>query len=55
MATRADPGGHCFAFLNVSINKTLIFFSEVVTYKKGFSAASAVRYKRRRGHLREPP
>jgi hypothetical protein len=31
---RVDPGGHSFVFLNISINKKPIFFSEVVTYKK---------------------
>jgi hypothetical protein len=29
-----DPSGHCFVFLNVSINKKPFFFSEVVTYRK---------------------
>ena len=28
-----DPGGHHFLLLNVSINKTAVFVSEVVTYK----------------------
>ena len=27
-----DPGGHHFVVLNVSINNTPVFFSEVVTY-----------------------
>jgi hypothetical protein len=30
----SNPGGHSFVFLNVSINKKPIFFSEVVNYKK---------------------
>ena len=29
-----DPGGHHFLLLNVSINKTAVFVSEVVTYNK---------------------
>jgi hypothetical protein len=29
-----NPGGHNFVFLNVSINKKPIFFSEVVIYEK---------------------
>ena len=31
---RVDPGGHSFVFLNVSINKKPVFFSEVVINKK---------------------
>ena len=30
----SNPGGHSFDFLNVSINKKPIFFSEVVHSKK---------------------
>jgi hypothetical protein len=29
----SSPGGHSFSFLNVSINKKPVFFSEVVIYK----------------------
>jgi hypothetical protein len=29
----SNPGGHCFVFLNVSINKKPFFVSEVVTYE----------------------
>jgi hypothetical protein len=35
-----NPGGHSFVFLNVSINKKPVFFSEVVTFKKGEESAS---------------
>ena len=31
---RVDPGGHHFLLLKGSINKTAVFVSEVVTYKK---------------------
>jgi hypothetical protein len=37
---RFDPGGHSFVFLNVSINKKLFFFSEVVVYKNGWGRSS---------------
>ena len=30
-----DPGGHPFVFLNISINKKLVFVSQVVTNKNG--------------------
>jgi len=30
----SNPGGHSFSFLNISINKKPVFFSEVVTNKK---------------------
>jgi len=33
MATREDPGGHHFVVLNVSINNTPVFVSEIVTYE----------------------
>jgi hypothetical protein len=29
-----NPGGHCFSFLNTSINKNSIFLSQVVIFGK---------------------
>jgi len=48
MATQGYPDGHHFVVLNVSINKTAVFVSAVVIFKK-----SALSLENLVAHLRE--